>query len=281
MFPDGPKKSSIGRHALRVVVAIVFAVVMSIPGLSHALPAMATTPPGNCDVSEDGQRAYSGFILYECRCEIVSNGTDVVCSWQVVSKDALQANANGLYASTELGYGGSYYAMLRARSGSIGPWEQYTLGGSGDGSTWTLRSLANGLYVSAEFGYSGAYFGMLRARASVIGDYEKFYLYQIGSMYAFQSYTQPGTCCYVSTEIGNGGFSYAMLRARAYSVGGWEQYRLVGLGGSAATSSTTSGTTIRALASTTPCSSGTATGVKPASVDKSSAQCVRLVPPTS
>jgi hypothetical protein len=32
---------------------------------------------------------------------------------------------NGLYVSTELGYTGNEYAMLRARASSAGPWEQY------------------------------------------------------------------------------------------------------------------------------------------------------------
>jgi hypothetical protein len=135
----------------------------------------------------------------------------------------MTANANQLIVAAELGYGGGYYGMLRARSGGVGLTEQFALADLGSG-LWALNSQANDLSVSAEFGYGGADNGMLRARASDIWDYEKFYLYQIGSQYAFQSYTQPGTCCYVSTEIGYGGFQYGMLRARALSVGGWELY---------------------------------------------------------
>ena len=86
--------------------------------------------------------------------------------------------------------------------------------------------------MTAEFGFGGSNNGIVEAQAVVIDDWEKFYLYQIGSQYAFQSYLPPNsTCCYVSTEIGYGGSEYGVLRARAYSVGSWERYWIIGLGG--------------------------------------------------
>jgi len=36
-----------------------------------------------------------------------------------------QSQANNDYVSTEIGYSGGLYAMLRARATAIGPWEQY------------------------------------------------------------------------------------------------------------------------------------------------------------
>ncbi len=41
----------------------------------------------------------------------------------------IQSNANSLFVTAELGYTGSNYAMLRARTGSnsLGPWEQFYL----------------------------------------------------------------------------------------------------------------------------------------------------------
>lgn len=38
---------------------------------------------------------------------------------------ALRSCANGRFVSTELGYSGSSYGMLRARATAIGPWEEY------------------------------------------------------------------------------------------------------------------------------------------------------------
>jgi hypothetical protein len=190
-------------------------------------------PPGACTPEEDGNRIGYNGVWYECRCSRIPGTTVWACNWVQVSKDALEANANYDYVSTELGYGGSYYAMLRARAYSIGPWEQYSLGDSNAGNgTWALRSLANDRYVTAEFGFGGSNYGILEAQAVVIDDWEKFYLYQIGSQYAFQSFLPPNsTCCYVSTEIGYGGSEYGVLRARAYSVGSWEKYWIIGLGG--------------------------------------------------
>ena len=67
---------------------------------------------------------------------------------QTCSQVVIRSSANNDLVSAELGYTGSGYEMLRARSTQVGPWEQFTvcLDASGQG---TIRSNANGNYVSA------------------------------------------------------------------------------------------------------------------------------------
>jgi hypothetical protein len=135
----------------------------------------------------------------------------------------LQSNANGLYASTELNYGGADYAVLRARAAAVGPWEQYSLAPQSDG-TYALKANANGLYVSAELSYSGSFYGEMRARSSVVGYWEKFWLNPlVGTTYALQ---WAANSQYVAAEIYNAEPYYAMLRARSSAVGPWEQWTI-------------------------------------------------------
>ncbi len=282
---DAVKRRVFGRRLTNVGLAVVLAIAIASPVLTPARPVHATTPPGPCEPWEDGNRIALNGVWYECRCRTVSGGTDVLCVWVQVSKNALQANANGDYVSTELGYTGSYYAMLRARAFSIGSWEQYSLGGSGDSDgTWALRSTANQRYVTAEFGFSGSNNGILEAQATVIGSWEKYYLYQIGSQYAFQSFLPPNsTCCYVSTEIGYGGSEYGVLRARAFSVGSWEKYWIIGLGGFSPLSSTgTTATVARDGPVSSPTISFAKTEPCPAWLAKkvNTTTCKKLIPAT-
>jgi hypothetical protein len=88
---------------------------------------------------------------------------------------ALKNNANGLYVSAELGYTGSDYAVLRARSAAIGPFELFNLFSNSDG-TFSLQStdIGNQEYVSAELGYTGPHYGELRARSASTGPWERF-----------------------------------------------------------------------------------------------------------
>src|SRR5205814_86811 len=91
--------------------------------------------------ADEGKRitesSSSGTFTYECRCHEVSGGYDTLCEWVEVEEDGEESNANYGFVSAELGYTGGYYGMLRARSGSIGPWEQYSIGSSGDtDGTW-------------------------------------------------------------------------------------------------------------------------------------------------
>jgi hypothetical protein len=83
--------------------------------------------------------------------------------------------------SAEFGYTGGSYAMLRARAGTVGPWEKFTLtchvfpiGGGGQVSFLVIQSQVNGNYVSAELGYTGADYAMLRARATSITNTEYY-----------------------------------------------------------------------------------------------------------
>jgi hypothetical protein len=135
----------------------------------------------------------------------------------------IYSSAAGAWVSTENGYSGSDYEMLRARASSWGGWEQYGFEPQSDG-TYAIRGLSNNLYVSAELGYAGANYGELRARANAIGAWEKFWLVSLGgNTYALQS---AANGLYVSTELGYTGSYLGMLRARASAVGGWEQFTL-------------------------------------------------------
>ncbi|WP_242902279.1 fascin domain-containing protein [Actinomadura terrae] len=135
----------------------------------------------------------------------------------------LVSDANGMFVSAELGYGGGDYGMLRARASAADAWEKFAL--NGVDTTWTLKSEANGKYVSAELGYGGGDYGMLRARADVADAWEKYDLYynEAQNLYALKSQANGK---FVSAELGYGGRDYAMLRARAADIGAWEKFRL-------------------------------------------------------
>ncbi|WP_242887602.1 fascin domain-containing protein [Actinomadura litoris] len=135
----------------------------------------------------------------------------------------LLSDANGKYASAELGYRGRDYGMLRARADVADAWERFAL--TGTDTTWTVKSEGNGKYVSAELGYSGNGYGMLRARADVADAWEKFDLYynKAQNLYALKSQANGK---FVSAELGYRGREYAMLRARASEIGAWEKFRL-------------------------------------------------------
>ena len=134
---------------------------------------------------------------------------------------AFLSQANKNWVTAELGYAGSDYGMLRARSKIHGAWEAFTLVDTGDGAV-AIRSSANGRYVSAELGYTGGDYAMLRARATAIGPWEKFIFVDLGGgSWALRS---KANNLYVSAELGYGGADYAMLRARAGAIGPWEKF---------------------------------------------------------
>jgi hypothetical protein len=134
--------------------------------------------------------------------------------------------ANSTYVSSELGYGGDLYGMLRARASSPGPWENYRVCGRYEGSNKVnfISNEQNGRYVTAELGRTGVDYGMLRARATAVGPWEKFTITRWGpnpSMYTIRSQANGR---YVSAELGYGGVRHGMLRARATSIGNWEKF---------------------------------------------------------
>jgi hypothetical protein len=226
------RRQRVSRRLIAGFQVLVLLVLATLAVTLNATTALATSPPGPCLISEDGdQQLTPDGLFWECRC--IAGQSGVVCAWVVIEDDSEEGLANGLFVTAELGYVGDYYGMLRSRSDVIGPWQQFSIGGSGAGDgTWAIRSLANRLYVSSEFGQSGDLYGMNRARANVIAGWEKFFLYQLGpNTYTWESYEPVGVpCCYVSTELGYGGDAYAMLRSRSYSVGPWEQYAFFRLG---------------------------------------------------
>jgi hypothetical protein len=80
---------------------------------------------------------------------------------------ALKSHMNYSYVTADLGI--STAAPLRARSASIGAWEQYTISPVSGG--YAFRANANGKYVQANLGLPTA---DLQARSSAVGSWETF-----------------------------------------------------------------------------------------------------------
>jgi hypothetical protein len=136
---------------------------------------------------------------------------------------AISSCATNLFVSTEVGYTGGNYAMLRARAQVIGPWERYSFSTDSNGYL-VIRSLQNNMFVSAELGYTGANQGMLRARASTPGPWEEFWPHYDGNgCWSFESHANG---LFASAELGYTGPNYGMLRARAGVVGPWEEFHI-------------------------------------------------------
>ncbi|MER5730754.1 RICIN domain-containing protein [Streptomyces sp. NPDC002138] len=140
----------------------------------------------------------------------------------VTTAISLRAQANGKYVSAELGYTGDQNAMLRARAGGVGPWEQFALCRNNKNGLYSIRSAANGNYVTAELGYTGGQYGELRARSGAIGAWEQFTIERSGSGYTIRSAANGQ---YVSAEVGYGGDQSGMLRARSDGAGVGERFQ--------------------------------------------------------
>jgi outer membrane protein assembly factor BamB len=160
-----------------------------------------------------------GVVLAEATATLV--GTGPISAHATFNCD-IRAQANAKYVSAELGYTGSLYAALRARSSTLGAWEKYQCIAIGT-NQWAIRSRANGKYVTAELGYAGSLQGTLRARASTVGSWEQFTIVPTGSLFALNS---SANSKYASTELNYAGSLYSLLRARAGSIGSWETYSI-------------------------------------------------------
>ncbi|HVK22855.1 MAG TPA: hypothetical protein VM677_15975 [Actinokineospora sp.] len=100
----------------------------------------------------------------------VAASDDVTC----VAPINIRSVITGKLVSTEVGWGGDYNGMLRARATVEGPWERYSFCHNISEGYWYIMAYGNGRFVSAEIGWSGEDYGLLRARASEIGAWEKF-----------------------------------------------------------------------------------------------------------
>ncbi|MFD7907099.1 hypothetical protein ACFV4G_33275 [Kitasatospora sp. NPDC059747] len=141
----------------------------------------------------------------------------------VTESTPVRSAADNLFVSAELARGGDAYAGLRARSGGVGPWEQYNLCRNNRNGLYAIRSAANGRFVSAELAFGGTDYAELRARADVLGPWEQYTVEPVGGgTYAVKSAANGK---YVSAELAYGGDSYGELRARADGIGPWEQFR--------------------------------------------------------
>jgi hypothetical protein len=134
----------------------------------------------------------------------------------------IQSAYNGLYVSAELGYPGNLYAMLRARSTSVGPWESWIICWFPKTETVSIFSNANKLWTTAELGYTGNQYAMLRARSTTVGPWERYRLYSFTmGQYGIESTANKLA---VAAEFGYAGNEYGMLRARASEFGPWEHF---------------------------------------------------------
>jgi hypothetical protein len=216
-----------------IVMAVAGAAAMSGAGLAqagtaqpaaarhtHAVPAAGhnarALPPGVTPAKHPRATAPTpGFVQ-----RVAPN--DV---WSCYGGISILSHANQLWVSSELAYWGNGYGMLRARSSSIGSWEQYTFCYDSTSKYWVFSNDGNNQFVSTQVNYGGSDYGMLRA-ANTIDPWEHYQLLCTGSAVAIQSGANGD---YVSTEIGYGGSSYAELRARASVIGPWEQYSVPNL----------------------------------------------------
>jgi hypothetical protein len=157
----------------------------------------------------------------------------------------IQSRANGRFVSTELGYKGSNYGMLRARATVAGPWEQFQIctidHGLNQGVSYVLKSLANGRFVVDHRAYPGFRAGELTATATSLATVtpanasrEQVWMDELDHkvpMNVAIMATGPGNTTlpksalrWVSAELFDAGGYYGMLRARAGVIGPWETF---------------------------------------------------------
>jgi len=139
-------------------------------------------------------------------------------------QSSIQSNETKLYVSSEIGFGGAFKGLLRARAGSFGDWEHMALCTEDDGS-YCLKPMVNGarLYVTAVLDGAVAMDARLQARGTACSTWEKFDITQLPGDHVF-SIRFRANGKYVSAELGYSGDGYATLRARADVVGPWEQF---------------------------------------------------------
>jgi hypothetical protein len=136
---------------------------------------------------------------------------------------AIRSLAANRYVTSEHGYGGADYAMLRARATSVGSWERFTLVGDCSRAC-ALRSDTNGLFVTAELGYQGYAWGEMRAHSGAAQAWEQWRF--VGNCETSCGLLSLANGRFVSTELGFTGAGQNMLRARSTAIGGWEQYQI-------------------------------------------------------
>jgi hypothetical protein len=129
------------------------------------------------------------------------------------------------FVSVEIGNTGSFYAMLRARADTIGPWEKFYACYDDGSHQYTFRSEANNKYVEVNPNAGGNYLLMLSATAdSGVPKPSRFI--EVNGSSDVQSLKSDYTGSYVSAELGYTGGDYGMLRARAGVIGAWEGFQI-------------------------------------------------------
>jgi len=189
-------------------------------GTDAATLARIHTPPSH----NSAEPVTSGSAVLEQQRHVLAKQDGVAPSavrcWDGIS---IWSYGNGRFVSTEVGYGGGYNGMLRARATVVDAWERYGVCRDSSTGLTYFWSDENGRLVSAELGYGGIDYGMLRARATVGDTWEQYYTSaEPGEGYTyFYAY---GNGRYVSAELGYDGDRYGMLRARATAVSSWEWF---------------------------------------------------------
>jgi hypothetical protein len=209
-----------------IVMAVAGAAAVSGTGLAQASPARPATVLAASAASHNARALPPGVTLAKhpratAPTPAFVQRTAPRDSWSCYDGISILSHANQLWVSSELLYWGNGYGMLRARSQSIGSWEQYNFCYDSTANYWVFTNDGNNEFVTTQVNYGGSDYGMLRAQASSIGPWEQYTLACTGSAVAIKSNANGD---WVSTEAAYGGSSNGELRARASSVGPWEKY---------------------------------------------------------
>jgi hypothetical protein len=188
-------------------------------------PTLAATPATD-EIGVTGVKHAALRDLHEKNraAQVASSGAATQamnCDWNTAY--TIFSRVTGKYASTEIGYSGADYAMVRARAAAVGPWELYISCYDSALDYNAFISLENGNYLRAEVSYPGGSDGMVRAAGTTAGVAEQFRIADAGS--GWISIKSRITGHYVTTELNYPGNRDGMLRARSTTVGTWEQYR--------------------------------------------------------
>jgi hypothetical protein len=117
------------------LLSVLFAVAMVASPSALAAPQGASTS-GYHSVFENATQPLTSP-------RFDSNGVSIPDdTYKCTEPGYLWSYYNGLFVSTELGYSGNQWAMLRAHATSVGPWEVYQLCQSNEKGTWSLWSNA-------------------------------------------------------------------------------------------------------------------------------------------
>ncbi|MEU6611963.1 trypsin-like serine protease [Streptomyces shenzhenensis] len=175
-------------------------------------------------------RSWQGGCLgsEETRQDATETRLDDITDWigTQVARWSLMAQANSKYVTAELNATGTHEGKLRARSDTVGGWQQFTLHTPDNGTKVALRSAANNLFVTTEVNQTGDYEGMLRARTEDPHGWELYTFTLVSEENQKYSLKSAANNKYVVTEANYTGEDAGLLRARSDTAAGWEYFTL-------------------------------------------------------